>query len=243
MGRTRLGFRGWAIVALGILLAACGGDEEEAAAIAEGGNHAPTISGTPTTTVNQGSAYSFTPTAADADGDALIFGIDAKPAWASFNTSTGLLSGTPAAADVGMHRGVVVWVSDGKAQTLLPAFDVQVMAPSSNNRPPTISGTPATSVVVGASYTFTPTASDPDGQALTFSIRNRPAWAVFDTDRAGQRRRQVEGLVMYSRRPVRRANFEAAWGRIDAYLDANYGAVAEVGGKTVYRRKDAHRGQ
>ncbi|HEY3486361.1 MAG TPA: putative Ig domain-containing protein [Ilumatobacteraceae bacterium] len=180
MGRTRLGFRGWAIVALGILLAACGGDEEEAAAIAEGGNHAPTISGTPTTTVNQGSAYSFAPTAADADGDALIFGIDAKPAWASFNTSTGLLSGTPAAADVGMHRGVVVWVSDGKAQTLLPAFDVQVMAPSSNNRPPTISGTPATSVVVGASYTFTPTASDPDGQALTFSIRNRPAWAVFD---------------------------------------------------------------
>src|SRR5262245_19614192 len=181
MERTRLGFRGWVIVALGILLAACGGDEEEAVAVAEGGNHAPTISGTPAAAVNQGAAYSFAPTAADSDGDALIFGIDAKPAWANFNTATGLLSGTPAAADVGMHRGVVVWVSDGKAQTLLPAFDVQVMAPPSNgNRPPTISGTPATSIVVGASYTFTPTASDPDGQALTFSIRNRPAWAVFD---------------------------------------------------------------
>src|SRR5688572_17312176 len=180
MRRTRLGFRVGVIVALGISLAACGGDEEEAMAVAEGGNRAPTISGTPVTTVNQGSAYSFAPTAADADGDALIFGIDAKPGWANFNTSTGLLSGTPATADVGMHRGIVVWVSDGKAQTLLPAFDVQVMAPSSNNRPPTISGTPATSVVVGASYTFTPTASDPDGQAVTFSIRNRPAWAVFD---------------------------------------------------------------
>ena len=176
-----LAFRGWTIVALGVLLAACGGDEEEAAAVAAGGNRAPTISGTPVTIVNQGSAYSFAPTAADADGDALIFGIDAKPTWASFNASTGTLSGTPATADVGMHRGIVVWVSDGKEQTLLPAFDVQVMAPSSTNRPPTISGTPATSVVVGTSYTFTPTASDPDGQVLTFSIRNRPAWAVFDS--------------------------------------------------------------
>ena len=179
MGRTLPRFRGWAIVALGVSLAACGGDEEEAAAVSDG-NRAPTISGAPATTVSQGSTYSFTPTAADADGDALIFGVDAKPAWATFSTSTGSLSGTPSSSDVGMHRGIVVWVSDGKAQTLLPAFDVQVMAPTTNNRPPTISGTPATSIVVGASYTFTPTASDPDGQALTFSIRNRPAWATFD---------------------------------------------------------------
>jgi hypothetical protein len=179
MGRTRLRFRAGVIVALGVSLAACGGDEEEAAAVSAG-NHAPTISGTPATTVSQGSAYSFTPTAADSDGDGLIFGIDAKPSWAAFNTATGALSGTPAAADVGMHRGIVVWVSDGKAQTLLPAFDLQVMAPSTSNRPPTIAGSPSTSVVVGASYSFTPTASDPDGQSLTFSIRNRPAWAAFD---------------------------------------------------------------
>src|SRR5262245_2927361 len=179
MGRRRLLLRGSAIAALVISLAACGGDEEEAAAVSAG-NHAPTISGTPATSVTQGSSYSFTASAADTDGDALLFGIDAKPDWATFNTSPGSLSGTPAAADVGMHRGVVVWVSDGKTQTLLPAFDVQVMAPSSTNRPPTISGTPATSVVVGASYTFTPTASDPDGQALTFSIRHRPAWAACE---------------------------------------------------------------
>src|SRR5688572_13922307 len=179
MGRTRLRFRGWVIVALGVSLAACGGDEEEAAAV-DGSNRAPTISGTPATTVSQGSSYSFTPTAADADGDGLIFGVDAKPSWAAFNTSTGALSGTPAASDVGMHRGIVIFVSDGKAQTLLPAFDVQVTSASSTNRPPTISGTAATSVVVGTPYSFTPTASDPDGHALTFSIRNRPAWAVFE---------------------------------------------------------------
>jgi hypothetical protein len=44
-----------------------------------------------------------------------------------------------------------------------------------------ISGTPATSVTVGQAYSFTPTASDPDGQALTFSIVNMPSWASFST--------------------------------------------------------------
>ncbi len=175
--------RAWVIVGLSLSLAACGGDEDEetAAVAAAATNNAPTISGSPATSVSQGSSYMFAPVAADPDGDALIFGIDAKPAWASFNTATGQLSGTPAAADVGMHRGIVVWVSDGTAQTVLPAFDLRVMAPpSSPNRPPVISGSPATSIVVGTPYTFTPTASDPDGQPLTFSILRRPSWASFD---------------------------------------------------------------
>lgn len=49
------------------------------------------------------------------------------------------------------------------------------------NRPPTISGTPSTQVTVGATYSFTPTASDPEGARLSFSISNRPPWATFST--------------------------------------------------------------
>ncbi|HEU0225980.1 MAG TPA: putative Ig domain-containing protein [Steroidobacteraceae bacterium] len=51
----------------------------------------------------------------------------------------------------------------------------------STNQAPTISGSPPASLVVGQSYDFTPTASDPDGDALTFSIQNRPSWATFST--------------------------------------------------------------
>jgi hypothetical protein len=47
------------------------------------------------------------------------------------------------------------------------------------NQPPTISGTPATQVMHGSQYTFTPTASDPNGDSLTFSIANKPSWATF----------------------------------------------------------------
>jgi len=36
-------------------------------------------------------------------------------------------------------------------------------------------------VVRGQPYVFTPTASDPDGDTLTFSITSQPSWANFDT--------------------------------------------------------------
>jgi hypothetical protein len=48
------------------------------------------------------------------------------------------------------------------------------------NAKPVISGSPPTSIRVGESYSFTPSASDPDGDALTFGISNRPSWASFD---------------------------------------------------------------
>ena len=178
MAFTRHGVFLCGIVAFSAILSACSQSEADSLG---GSNHAPTITGTPGTSVTQGATYSFTPTAADSDNDPLIFGIDAKPAWATFNTSTGEVSGTPAAGDVATYRGIVVWVSDGKSQTVLPAFDLTVSGASTTNRPPAISGTPAASVVAGAAYAFTPTASDPDGDTLTFSIRNRPAWASFST--------------------------------------------------------------
>ena len=43
----------------------------------------------------------------------------------------------------------------------------------------TIGGTPATQVQVGQAYSFTPTASDPSGGALSYSIENKPSWATF----------------------------------------------------------------
>jgi hypothetical protein len=72
----------------------------------------------------------------------------------------------------------MISVSDGQATAQLPAFAIAVGQLA--NRAPTISGTPGTAVVPGTQYTFTPTASDPDGNALTFSIANRPSWASFD---------------------------------------------------------------
>lgn len=89
-------------------------------------NHAPTISGSPTAAVNASAPYTFTPGAADADGDTLAFSIQNKPTWAAFNTTTGRISGTPATADVGTYSNISITVSDGKASTSLNAFAIAV---------------------------------------------------------------------------------------------------------------------
>ena len=50
-----------------------------------------------------------------------------------------------------------------------------------SNDAPEISGSPYTAILVGDVYSFTPSASDADGDQLTFSIRNQPGWAIFDS--------------------------------------------------------------
>lgn len=143
------------------------------------GNTAPTISGAPVTSTAEDSAYSFQPTASDADGNALSYGIVNRPSWATFNTTTGRLSGTPTNANVGTTSNIVISVSDGTASAALPAFNLTV---TNTNDAPSIGGIPATTVLEDAAYSFTPTATDPDvGATLTYSIVNRPSWATFNT--------------------------------------------------------------
>ena len=142
-------------------------------------NHAPTISGSPAGAVTAGNAYSFQPAASDADGDNLSFSIANKPAWTSFNTTTGRLSGTPTSNRVGTYSGITISVTDGHDTTSLPDFSITVSGLP--NRAPTISGSPAGTVTAGSAYSFQPTASDADGDSLTFSIANKPAWASFNT--------------------------------------------------------------
>ncbi|WP_221059236.1 Ig-like domain-containing protein [Shewanella algae] len=91
-------------------------------------NKAPSISGTPAGSVDQDSYYSFIPTATDPDQDPLTFSISNKPAWASFNTASGELSGTPLREHVGVSDNIIIRVSDGALSTDLAPFSVEVKA-------------------------------------------------------------------------------------------------------------------
>jgi len=141
-------------------------------------NRAPTISGTPSTKVTQGSAYAFTPTANDPDGDTLTFGITNKPTWGEFSHEYGALTGTPAAADVGATSGIVISVSDGTLNASLAAFSITVSAHA--EQVPTISGSPPTTATQAVAYSFQPTAADADSDPLTFSIANRRRGPTFN---------------------------------------------------------------
>ena len=150
----------------------------------------PTISGTPPTTVTVGAAYAFTPTASDPDGGTLTFAIANRPSWATFNATTGRLAGTPAAR-MSAHSPTSRSASATapRARRCRHSRSRSTPRRTGRRRSP---GTPPTTATVGAAYSFTPTASDPDGGTLTFSIANRPSWATFSatTGRLAARRRR-----------------------------------------------------
>ena len=145
-------------------------------------NTPPTIGGTPPTSVDEDSTYSFTPQANDADaGDVLTFSIISRPSWASFDSATGTLSGTPTNQDVGTTSGITIIVTDSASDSaFLTPFAITV---NNVNDAPTITGTPMTSVAEDSAYSFSPMANDIDvGDSFTFSISNKPAWASFDNN-------------------------------------------------------------
>ena len=142
-------------------------------------NRAPSISGSPAATVQAGVAYSFTPSASDPDEDSLSFSANNVPSWASFDSQTGTISGTPQESDVGVYADVSLSVSDGELTASISPFSITVEAVE--NQAPVISGSPAAAVDAGVAYSFTPSASDPDEDSLSFTVTNLPSWASFDS--------------------------------------------------------------
>ncbi|MCC2606111.1 tandem-95 repeat protein [Planctobacterium marinum] len=141
-------------------------------------NDAPAISGTPATRVIQGSRYEFNPEVSDVDSNSFTWSIVNSPEWAAFDTTTGVLTGTPSSSDVGIFSNIVITVSDGQLADSLAAFSIEV---TEINDAPSISGNPTTVAIENQSYQFVPSATDPNGDSLTFMIANQPGWLAFDT--------------------------------------------------------------
>src|SRR5690606_16927801 len=126
--------RAFGVAVTSVLLVSCGGGDDDgspsapSAGAPPAANSPPVISGNPQTSVMQGTQFSFVPTAADADGDALTFTVENAPRWATFDSVTGRLQGTPSAADVGAYANIRIGVSDGRATTALASFSIQVVA-------------------------------------------------------------------------------------------------------------------
>ncbi|WLQ13953.1 tandem-95 repeat protein [Hahella aquimaris] len=117
-------------------------------------NDAPTITGTPTTSVVQGESYSFTPTLNDVEGDAMSVSASNLPSWLSLDTDTGALTG--AASVAGTFSNIVLTVSDGGGSSSLTAFSILVeLDTDSDGDPDTVD-----------------TDDDNDGMSDSFEIAN-----------------------------------------------------------------------
>ncbi len=89
-------------------------------------NHAPKVTGIPAPVATMGERYRFQAEANDPDGDGLVFNIENKPLWATFDTATGVLSGRPGVGDVGVTEGIVISVTDGWERDQIGPFSITV---------------------------------------------------------------------------------------------------------------------
>lgn len=89
-------------------------------------NTPPQIAGKPVLSARVAYEYRFAVTASDADGDALSLSASNLPAWLAFDPATGLLTGTPAAADIGTYSGITIAATDGHTSVKLAPFVITV---------------------------------------------------------------------------------------------------------------------
>jgi hypothetical protein len=185
------------LAALVVVVAGCGGggeDPQAASVTPPAGNppagsppptttpnRAPTISGSANAQVMVGVAYAFQPSASDSDNNTLTFSISGKPAWATFSTTTGLLSGTPGAGDVGTTSNIVITVSDGTVQTSLAAFSVTVVAVATGS----------------ATLSWTPPTQNTDGSPLTDLAGYRIYWGTNQNNLTNSVTVNNPGLATY----------------------------------------------
>ena len=110
--------------------------------------------------------YSFTPGSGDANGDTLTYSVSNMPAWASFDTATGNLTGTPSMQHVGNHPDILISASDGQATTDLPPFAIEVVAGATGS----------------LALSWTPPTRSADGSALDDLAGYRVRWGTQTGD-------------------------------------------------------------
>ncbi len=142
-------------------------------------NLPPVISSIPPTMAMVGRLYTYAVGGSDPDGDPLTFRLGAAPAGMTIDPPTGFITWTPATNQAGGQQ-VVVRVEDGRGWVGIQTYTVLVAA-TPPNRPPVFTSTPQFVATDGQLYQYTAVAVDPDGDPLSFSLREAPAGMTIDS--------------------------------------------------------------
>ncbi|RFM31929.1 Ig-like domain-containing protein, partial [Chitinophaga silvisoli] len=138
-------------------------------------NQAPVITGGETNTTEQGKPVSGTVTATDPDGDPITFDKGNDPAHGTVVVNAdGTYTYTPEPGYTGDDTFTVI-VKDDKGNETVVTVDVTVTPSTPPNQAPVITGGETTSTEQGKPVSGTVTATDPDGDPITFEKGNDPA--------------------------------------------------------------------
>ena len=138
-------------------------------------NRAPEFTSVPETAGAENQAYSYTLAATDADAQALTYAL--TTASTGMSLTAGQLNWTPDYEQAGDHA-VTVTVTDGEA-TVEQSFTVTV---ANTNRAPEFTSVPVTAGAENQAYNYTLSATDADGQALTYALTAAPTGMSLTLD-------------------------------------------------------------
>jgi hypothetical protein len=144
--------------------------------VSEPPNNAPVITSSPILSTVATNLYQYNVTATDADADLLTYALVTSPAGMTIGFLTGNIGWTPSAGQVGNHT-IKVSVTDGET-TVFQQYTLTVSAPP--NTAPVITSTAVTSAICKVLYTYQVTATDADGDILTYSLQIFPVGMIIN---------------------------------------------------------------
>jgi len=133
-------------------------------------NVVPVLAAIGNKSINENQALTFTISATDADGNPITYSATGLPSGATLTGPT--FSWTPSYSQAGSYS-VTFTASDGPAQDSETATITVVNV----DRPPVLAGIDGKSVNAGSPLSFTLSATDPDGDSLTYSVGTLPSGA------------------------------------------------------------------
>ncbi|MEW6427388.1 MAG: putative Ig domain-containing protein [Thermodesulfobacteriota bacterium] len=140
-------------------------------------NREPGLTAIGAKTVAEGDLLSFIATGSDPDVDALSYSATGLPQGAALDAATGAFTWTPGiTAAASSPYAVTITVSDGT----LTASEIVTITVTDTNQSPVLNPVAARTVAENAQLAFTLTATDPDGDAISYSVVNPPAGMSVD---------------------------------------------------------------
>ena len=103
--------------------------------------------------VSVGQTFTLTSKVTGGNGKTLTFSVANAASWMTFNSSTGVLTGTPTAADAGTYSNIVISVSDGQQTVSAAPFTVTVVETNAGSGTATVSWTAPTTNTDGSTLT------------------------------------------------------------------------------------------
>lgn len=141
-------------------------------------NRPPVFESIPISTIESGADYDYSAVAADPDGDLLTFSLVGAPlAGLSINSATGQVTFT---APADGNYPITIKADDGNGGSAEQSYTLRVGNAGPANAAPIISGTPSTQATAGSLFLYLPSATDSDGDLLTFSLLDAPSGMILN---------------------------------------------------------------